>query len=181
MHPAKVRSWLQTGGLPVEPIHRVLRDEFDQVHDVVYIGGACFRLRDRTGRQIGLVQFQNDAQNRLDEKVAETTARLASGEEKPVNVAAGDTLIRPLNMRDPADRALGERAVSGANANIIIPDGERSDPPPIDLPDYYPDYAEARDDDARKPGYYTRRLELAVLALALAAIVAAVVWSFAHA
>lgn len=143
MHPATKRSWLQTGGLPVEPIHADLRAEFDQVQDVAYIGGACFRLLDRNGRQVGLVQFQGDAQGRVDQAVAATTERLATGQAKPVDIAAGDTLIRPLDMRDPADRVLAENAISGVDA-VTVPDAERQDPPPIDLPDYVP-----TDDDLR--------------------------------
>ncbi len=144
MHPAAKRSWLQTGGLPVEPIHADLRAEFDRVHDVVYIGGGCFRLRDRAGVQVGLVQFQGEAQSRTDAAVMATTERLATGEEKPVDMLAGDTLIRPLDMRDPTDRVLAETAIGRADASVIIPDPERADPPPIDLPDYIP-----TDDDLR--------------------------------
>jgi len=136
MHPAVKRSWLQTGGLPVEPIHADLRASIDQVHDVEYIGGACFRLRDNSGRQVGLVQFQGDMQLRTDAAVAETCDRLATGKAKPVDLAAGDTLIRPLDMRDPADRVLAENAIQRVDANVIIPDDTRQDPPPIDLPDY---------------------------------------------
>jgi len=138
MHPAAKRSWLQTGGLPVEPVHADLRAEFDRVHDVVYIGGGCFRLRDRAGVQVGLVQFQGEAQSRTDAAVMATTERLATGEAKPVDIAAGDTLIRPLDMRDPVDRTLAENAIGRADASVIIPDAERQDPPPIDLPDYHP-------------------------------------------
>lgn len=144
MHPAAKRSWLQTGGLPVEPIHADLRAEFDQVHDVVYIGGGCFRLRDRAGVQVGLVQFQGAPQSRIDQAVMATTERLATGEAKPVDLAAGDTLIRPLDMRDPVDRELATTAIGKADASVIIPDPERQDPPPIDLPDYVPTDDELR-------------------------------------
>lgn len=138
INTAGKRAWLQTGGMPLDPIHADLRAAFDQVGQVVYIGGGCFKLRDAEGRQTGIIQFQGAEQMAVDHAVAATTERLATGAAKPVDTLAGDTVIRSLNMANPEDRALAEAAVARADASVVIPDVERSDPPPIDLPDYAP-------------------------------------------
>ena len=135
-HPAMKRAWLQTGGLEVSPVHADLRAEFDRTHDVEYIGGACFKLFDAKGVQVGIMQFQADAQARVDAAVMATTERLATGGAKPINIAAGDTVVRSLNMNDPTDVALMQNALNNAESNVIVPDIERQDPPPINLPDY---------------------------------------------
>lgn len=171
MHPALRRAWLQTGGLPVEPIHADLRAEFDQVHTVNWIGGGCFKCQDHTGRQIAIIQFQGPAQARVDDAVMATTERLAAGAEKPADVKLGDTIIRELDLSDPLDRAMAENAIRDAASNVIIPDAERADPPPIDLPDY----DGPRPTPAVDPGP-PREFWLNVVALAIVvAVVAAVV------
>lgn len=137
-HPAAKRAWLQTAGLPLDPIHADLRAAFDRVEAVDYIGGACFKLRNADGRQVGIVQFQHDEQAAVDQAIAATTERLATGAAKPVDLAAGDTLIRRLDMSNPEDRTLAQSAISRPDAAIVVPDSERQDPPPIDLPDYAP-------------------------------------------
>ena len=175
MHPAQQRSWLQTGGLPVDPIHADLRAEFDRVHHVTWIGGGCFRLQDDTGRQVGLVQFQGANQVAVDQAVMATTERLAVGEPKPTNIAAGDTVIRPLNMADPVDRELAANAVTGVADGVVVPDNERQDPPPIDLPDYDGPRASRDPAAAEKPAWRMRVLVILVAVVAFAATIAAVI------
>ena len=103
-----------------------------------------------------------------------TTERLATGEAKPVDLAAGDTLIRPLDMRDPVDRTLAETAIGRADASVIIPDPERQDPPPIDLPDYVPPDRDVQRDEWGD-NYVARRWGLAIMLAVAVAFVLAVV------
>lgn len=133
MHPGLQRAWLQTGGMPVQPLHSIFRQTFDQVDHVTYLGSGCAKLFDAAGNQVGILQFQGGAQSALDDQVAKTLqdALEGDGERKP-DAAAGDTVIRKLDMNDPLDRELVRlgSAITGVS--------DRDDPPPIDLPDYAP-------------------------------------------
>jgi len=177
-HPAMKRAWLQTGGLPVDDIHADLRAEFDRVHHVEWIGGGCFKLFDDASGQIGIMQFQPPVQARIDAAIWETTQRLEMGASKPANIAAGDTVVRSLNMKDPTDVALMQNALSNAESNVIVPDPERQDPPPINLPDYTRppvDYANDDHDDYGPEDYERplRAIDLVILAFIVALCAAA--------
>ena len=136
MHPGMKRAWLQTGGQPVQPLHTIMRAELDAVDHVNWLGAGCFKLFDAAGVQVGILQYQSTAQARVDDAAVAEIERAAQGLERQPDVAAGDTVIRALDPRDPADMALAANALSGADPSISIPDIERSDPPPLDLPDY---------------------------------------------
>lgn len=176
-HPAARRSFVQTGGFLVQDIHRDLRDEFDQVDHVAWIGGGCFKLYDQADKQIGIIQFQADVQSRVDDAVAATTLRLAEGAAKPANTRMGDTVIRSLDMSNPDDAALMRQARENGGAIFTTPD--RVELPPIDMPDYDGDGAAidadpiaASDDQAAKMRIAIR---FVIIALVLAAVTIACV------
>lgn len=139
VHPAMKRSWLQTGGPEVEPVHKAMRAEFDQAHHVQYIGAGCFKLFDQAGDQVGIVQFQGALQASADTAMEAVILQEATGVAPPPNTAAGDTVIRSLDMRDPVDAELAGKALAGDTPRFVVSDLERQDPPPIDMPDYEAD------------------------------------------
>lgn len=177
-HPGAKRAWIQTGGLAVEPLHRDLRDELDQVHAVTYLGAACFKLFDAEGRQVGIMQFQGPAQNRVDDAVAESLDRIARQAEKPADILAGDTVIRELDMSNPEHRDLASRAMIDPAAAVAFPAAERNDPPPIELPDYVADDV-VTDAFRYEEGYSRHGGKYALLAVGILwAIIAAGFWFF---
>ena len=178
MHPGLQRAWLQTGGLPVLPIHGLMRAAFDQVDRVEYLGAGCAKLFDAKGVQVGILQFQAALQDHVDKAALDLLAAAAAGDEpeRQPDREAGDTVIRKLDMTDPVDRETARLASLG---NGAIMDQDLTDPPPIDLPDYVPDHAD--DDDGMIGGSpWGCAAALFVGAMMLAAVVA-LLWRLTHA